>query len=77
MQFTKTFATRCFVSDDGFYCIKQINPFLGGKSVLLLSPEQVKHIIEDMVACMDSMEEAWFASLVEDEKPAPPEKEGG
>ena len=76
MELLETYKTKCFVSDAGFYCIKQINPSLDSDSIVLLSPDQVRHIMNDMKETLDVMDFMWLNEDDEDDEPAPTTREG-
>ena len=59
MRLKQTFETECYISEGGYYVIKQENPGEEEfESTILLSPLQVESIIKHMQASM--MDTSWW-----------------
>ena len=50
--------TEAYVSESGYYAIKQQREILG-EQIVLLSPKQLELIIEDMTAAIDYQADWW------------------
>lgn len=48
MKLKSTYETECYISDCGYYVIKQSDPLLAEEMQILLSPQQLKSIINHM-----------------------------
>lgn len=55
MKLKSTYETECYISESGYYVIKQSDPFVSEEMRILLSPQQMQHIINHMTdAVIDS-----------------------
>lgn len=48
MKLKAVLETETYISDGGYYAIKQIDRTYGDESVVILSPSQLKELIADM-----------------------------
>ena len=58
MRLKQTFETECYISEGGYYVIKQENPGEDLDSTILLSPLQVESLIKHMQESM--MDTSWW-----------------
>ena len=58
MRLKQTFETECYISEGGYYVIKQENPGEELDSTILLSPLQVESLIKHMQESM--MDTSWW-----------------
>ena len=52
MKLKSTYETECYISDCGYYVIKQDDPYLSSETQILLSPQQLSAIINHMTQAM-------------------------
>ena len=50
MKLKAVYETEAYVSEGGYYVIKQTDQLYGEDSVIMLSPSQLKELIADMTA---------------------------
>ena len=48
MKLKAVFETETYISEGGYYVIKQTDQFYGEEAVVMLSPSQLKVLIDDM-----------------------------
>lgn len=64
MKLKEAMATETFVSEGGYYVIAQAG--YSKEARVLLSPDQIRHIIKNMRQALKTSKEWWFDTL-EDE----------
>lgn len=52
MKLKPEYETECYITEDGYYLIKQPNP-IDDDAVVLLTKSQVEKVISDMRDCLD------------------------
>jgi hypothetical protein len=50
MKLKAVYETEAYISETGYYVIKQTDQFFCEESVIMLSPAQLKELIADMMA---------------------------
>lgn len=61
MKLKDSLATETFISEAGYYTLKQEN-FMGEDQVISLTPTQMAHIIKDMQDWL--VDSSWYSDLV-------------
>jgi hypothetical protein len=64
MKLKAVYETEAYVSEGGYYVIKQTDQFYGEESVILLSPSQLKELIADMTE--HYVNSSWWGAQNED-----------
>ena len=57
MKLKKTYETECYISQSGYYIIKQEDD-LNGECLVFLSPQQVQHVVNDMTQSL--IDPSWW-----------------
>lgn len=63
MKLTKAYETETYISDGGYYCIRQ-EEWPDGEAVVLLTPAQMRQVIQDMERMLENT--SWFSDQVEE-----------
>lgn len=63
MKLKDSLATETFISEAGYYTLKQEN-FLDENQIIALTPAQMAHIIKDMQDWL--VDQSWYSDVVEE-----------
>lgn len=65
MKLKETYQTEAYISDGGYYVIRQPDPLGDRDMVVLLSPDQLRAIMPDMKDAID-IERQWWMPITKE-----------
>lgn len=53
MKLKGSYETEVYISTGGYLCIKQEDRLRGGDSIVMLSPEQARLVVQEISSCLE------------------------
>jgi hypothetical protein len=65
MRIKESYQTEAYISEGGYYVIRQPDPLGGQDAVILLAPDQIRVILKDMQESLE-IENEWWAPVIQE-----------